>query len=196
MSFLDRIAAAVTPAASDESRAEARRKAEALASSEPWLQMILQQHKKIESLMMDGLNAQGAEARTRAVRELERVLTGHSTAEEAVLYPDVSEYSGKTHAGMGYEEHAMTKVNLAKLEKIDPLSEQWREKLSHIQGAVLQHMYQEEDSWLPNLVDKLPAAEKARMTERFVEEYERYCGRGTAEIGSSASTIPRIPVGT
>lgn len=186
MSFLDRIASAVAPAATDEQRAEARRKAEKLATSEKWLALILDQHKRIESLVAKGLSAEGAKERTMAVRELEKVLTGHSTAEEAVLYPEVSEFSGKTHAGMAYEEHAMTKVNLAKLEKMDPLSEDWREKLTHIQSALQQHMYQEEGSWLPDLVENVPPAEKSRMTERFIEEYERYCGSGSAQIGASA----------
>lgn len=193
MSFLDRIAAAVTPAASDEKRAEARREAERLSSSEDWLAIILQQHKEIENLVSEGLSAQGADARLKAVRDLERVLTGHATAEEAVLYPDISEYAGKTHAGMGYEEHAMTKVQLAKLEKLDPQSEEWREKLSHIQSALQQHMYQEEGSWLPELAENTPSDEKARMTARFIEEYERYCGTGSAQL--QRSEIPKMQAG-
>jgi|TARA_R100000501_G_scaffold17610_2_gene33067 iron-sulfur cluster repair protein YtfE (RIC family) len=76
----------------------------------------------------------------------------------------------------------MTKIQLAKLEKIDPMTKEWREKLTHIQSALQQHMYQEEDSWLPDLVEKLPLPEKTRMTRRFIEEYERYCGEGTAEL--------------
>ncbi len=189
MSFLDRITAAVTPAASDEARAEARRKADAIASSEPWLALILQQHRDIEGLVTAALAAEGAEARQQAVRDLEMVLTGHATAEEAVVYPDVSEYSGKTHAGMAYEEHAMTKVQMAKLEKLDPMTADWREKLIHIQSALQQHMYQEEDSWLPDLAENLPAEEKARMTRRFTEEYERYCGSETASSGARGPTL-------
>ena len=184
MSFLDRIAAAVTPAASDEDRAEARRKAEALGASESWLGLIVQQHKQIETLINEAASAPGPELRLKAVREFERVLTGHATAEEAVLYPDIAEFSGKTHAGMGYEEHAMTKIQVAKLEKLDPMSQEWREKLDHIRSALEQHMYQEEGSWLPDLADRLPQEEKARMTRRFVEEYERYCGSGATKAAS------------
>jgi hemerythrin superfamily protein len=195
MSFLDRIAAAVAPAATDEQRAEARRKAEQLSSSESWLALILQQHKQIESLVNEGLSAQGAESRVQAVRDLERILTGHSMAEEAVLYPEISEHSSKTQAGMAYEEHAMTKVQLAKLEKIDPMSSDWREKLVHIQSALQQHMYQEEGSWLPDLAEKSPAAEKTRMAQRFVEEFERYCGTGSAQHGAgAASPTMRMPI--
>ena len=50
MSFLDRIAAAVTPAASEESRAEARRNVEALAADEPWIRTIVSQHEPASKL--------------------------------------------------------------------------------------------------------------------------------------------------
>lgn len=195
MSFLDRVAAALTPAASQEERAAARRKAEQLAQSEPWLAAILQQHKQIENLVSEAMTAGGATARREGARQLAAILTAHSTAEEAVVYPDVAEFSGKTHAGMAYEEHAMTKIQLAKLEKIDPMTEEWREKLQHIEGALQQHMYQEEDSWLPDLARNMPEAEKARMTARYNEEYERYCGSGDGSafpaMAPSAEARPR-----
>lgn len=181
MSFLDKIAAAIAPAASDEDRADARRKAEALGASEPWIGLIVQQHKQIESLVAKAASAPDPASRRKAVSEFERILTGHSTAEEAVLYPDLAEFDSKTHAGMAYEEHAMTKVQVAKLEKLDPMSDEWREKLDHICSALQQHMYQEEGSWMPELAEKLPLAEKRHLTERYVEEFERYCGSGAAK---------------
>ncbi|ARU17983.1 hemerythrin domain-containing protein [Croceicoccus marinus] len=191
MSFLDKLAAAIAPAASKEDRAEARRKAEALAGREEWIGLIVQQHKQIETLISEAATAPGADARRKAVREFERVLTGHATAEEAVLYPDMAEFSGKTHAGMGYEEHAMTKIQVAKLEKLDPMSDEWREKIDHIRSALEQHMYQEEGSWMPDLAEKLPQIDRTRLTERFVEEYERYCGDGSARQGAMAGAVQR-----
>ncbi|WP_324262501.1 hemerythrin domain-containing protein [Altererythrobacter sp. H2] len=177
MSFLDRIAAAVTPAASDEQRAEARRNVERLAAGEPWLRAVVDQHKQIEAAFNEARQASGPGA-VRAVEQLSTLLTGHATAEEAVLYPDVAEFSGKTHAGMAYEEHAMTKIQLAKLKQLDPGSEEWREKLEHIEGAVQQHVYQEESEWLPDLVDNLPRERKAFLTQQYEQEYSRYMGDG------------------
>lgn len=186
MSFLDRIAAAVTPAASDEQRAEARRKVEGLANGEDWLRMIVDQHKRIEGLFEEAKLAQGASARAQAVKQLATELTGHATAEEAVVYPIVAEDSGKTHAGMAYEEHAMTKIQLAKLEKMDPLTPEWDEKLEHIRSAVAQHIYQEEDSWLPDLVENTSAQNKTLLNHRYAEEYGRYCG-GVVDRPASAT---------
>lgn len=185
MSFLDRIAAAVAPAATDEQRADARRRIEELATGEQWLAMIVDQHKTIERCFADAKSTNDPAARQQAVRNLSAELTGHSMAEEAVIYPVVSEDSGKTHAGMAYEEHAMTKVQLAKLEKIDPMSREWVEKLEHIESAVQQHVYQEEDSWLPDLVQNTPAAEKMMLSSRFAEEYQRYDKAGQAADGQA-----------
>ena len=122
------------------------------------------------------------------MRELAAVLTAHSMAEETVIYPDISEYDSKTHAAMAYEEHAMTKVQLAKLEKVEPMSEEWQEKLRHIESALQQHMYQEERSWLPALATDLPADEKERMGARYAEEYGRY--RGGGERSSPSAKAP------
>ncbi|WP_170004982.1 hemerythrin domain-containing protein [Pseudopontixanthobacter vadosimaris] len=177
MSFLDKIAAAVAPAASDESRAEARRKVEALSHGEEWLRMIVEQHKQIEALFREAKASSGPEQRRAALDRLAIELTGHANAEEAVVYPIVSEDSGKTHAGMAYEEHAMTKVQLSKLERMDPSSKEWAEKLEHVQSAVQQHIYQEENSWLPDLVENTSPAGKALLNARYREEYERYRGK-------------------
>lgn len=182
MSFLDRTAATLAPAASDEARGEAWRNVQALASSERWLAPIVDQHKQIESLVLEAINANTPDARLTGMRELAAVLTAHSMAEETVIYPDISEYDSKTHAAMAYEEHAMTKVQLAKLEKIEPMSEEWKEKLRHIESALQQHMYQEENSWLPALAADLPADEKQRIGARYTEEYGRY--RSGAERSS------------
>lgn len=184
MSFLDKIAAAVAPAASDEDRAEARRKVEALSAGEDWLRMIVEQHRQIEALFREAKAAASPEKRQAVVRQLATELTGHANAEEAVVYPIVSEDSGKTHAGMAYEEHAMTKVQLSKLERMDPLGKEWDDKLEHIQSAVQQHIYQEEDSWLPDLVENTSPAGKALLNARYREEYERYCGTGGGACAS------------
>ena len=176
MSFLDRIAAAVTPAASDEDRAEARQKVTELATRHEWLAQVVDHHRQIETLFERALNASAPAERTSAMKSLATVLTGHSMAEEAVIYPHVAEHDSKTHAAMAYEEQSMAKVQLAKLETMDPMSKEWREKLEHIQGAVQQHVYQEEESWFPKLAGALAPGESRHISERYREEAGRYLG--------------------
>lgn len=176
MSVLDRVAAAVTPAASDEDRADARRKAEGLASNHGWLQQILAHHRQIETAFAEALGASAPNEKRKACKELGMLLTGHSMAEEAVIYPAVSQHDGKGHAAMAYEEQSMTKVQFALLEQLDPMSQEWREKLEHIKGAVEQHVYQEENSWFPEVAETIDAGTSTMLTERYREEAGRYFG--------------------
>ncbi len=172
MSFLDRIAAAIAPAASDEQRMEARRQLEQLATSEPFAQDILDQHRQIEALFQQARSDSGAGAQ-ETIEELSILLSAHSMAEEAVIYPEISDHSSKAHAGMGYEEHAMTKVQLAALQKLEPGTQEWRDKLDHIESAVQQHVYQEESSWLPDVIRYAPMEERQRMSMDFRDHFER-----------------------
>jgi hypothetical protein len=176
MSFLDKIIAAVTPPESEEARADARRKATAAAVPGDWLSLVLEHHRQIEQAFAAVRQGAGAADRTAALKRLEIVLTGHANAEESVLYPALADGGEKAHAGAGYEEQAMTKVQMGILEKLDPMSQDFLDKLGHIEGAVRHHMYAEEGNWFVDLKDKLPAAEQARLTARFAEEYERYVG--------------------
>jgi hemerythrin superfamily protein len=174
MSFLDKIVSVAMPAASDEDRANARRDAEALAAQSTWLSTVLEQHKKIESLFAQAKGYSDGASRQRAAKELGALLLGHSNAEEAVIYPIVLERSGKLHAAMAYEEQAMTKIQMAKLERLDPTSQDWLDKLGHVESAVQQHVYQEESEWFPNVVKNATGVEQDLIARRFAEEFARY----------------------
>jgi hypothetical protein len=173
MSVLDRIVAAVTPPESEEDRAKARQRARAAAAPGDWLDQILQHHEQIEAAFTEAQTAVDAPSRTRAQRKLAALLTSHSSAEEAVIYPQLS-HDHKTHMAMAYEEQQAAKVQLALLEAIDPLSQDWREKLEHIRGAVAHHVYEEENDRFLHLKEELPPADQDRMTARYREEMSRY----------------------
>jgi hypothetical protein len=175
MSFLDKLMAKVTPPESDQDRAEARAKAERLSHGHGWLAMALDHHRQIESAFNRARSGIDAAARKQAFKELALVLNGHSLAEETVLYPALVEHGEKGHADMSYEEHTMTKVQMHELEHLDPMSQEWLDKLDHIRGAVLHHMYEEEGERFIDLAEKA-AAESEVLSQRFAEEYERYAG--------------------
>lgn len=174
MSFLDKIAAKIMPPESDNDRANARKVAQSLAGDGDWLAIVLEHHQQIERQFERALNAPAGETRLSALKELATFLTGHANAEESVLYPALTTIGEKAHAGMAYEEQAMTKIEMALLETLDPFGAEWRTKLEHIQGAVLHHVYEEEGTWFPQLQQKLSPAERPRLTRRFVEEFQRY----------------------
>jgi hemerythrin superfamily protein len=188
MSWLDKIGSKVFPLASDEKRAEARRKAEELGRSNQWLAQIIAHHKAIEQCFADALSATDADSRRHAMKELARLNTGHSIAEEVTIYPALVEYNGmlggKVQAAIAYEEQQMTKIQQAMLEKLDPMSGEWRAKLEHIKSAVQQHVYEEESHRFAELAEAISPAEAARLSRRYAEEFERY---GASEMSEEYS---------
>jgi hypothetical protein len=179
MSFLDKVVAAVTPPETERQRREAREKARAAAGSSDWLALILEHHVQIEGAFIAVKATRDASSRLAAHKELATLLTGHSNAEEAVIYPALVHFGHKTHGMAGYTEQAGAKANMGALEYLDPMSQDYLDKLEHIRGAVAHHMYEEENDRFLDL-KKLPAADQERLTQRFREEFERYAGADQA----------------
>lgn len=201
MSIIDKALGAITPPESDEKRAEATRKAREAAGGSDWLSLALDHHDRIRSAFEACLGASGADDRHTAMKRLALVLTGHSQAEEVVLYPAMAKNGEKGSADLAYTEQVTAKMQMAELERIAPDSEAWIDKVAHIQGAVLHHMYEEEDHWFIRLKER--AEDEAQLTRRFREEFERYCGAEgggqgdslTEDAGSRSWDIPetRVP---
>jgi hypothetical protein len=174
MSIIDKVIGAVTPPESDEDRAEATAKARGLTEGGDWLSAALDHHDQIRQAFETCRSAPAGVNRLNALRALAVVLNGHSLAEEIVLYPALAKSGEKGHAGLAYTEQTTAKMQMAELERIDPQDEAWVDKLEHIRGAVLHHIFEEEGTWFPEL--KAQYDDQAFLTERFREEYERYAG--------------------
>lgn len=174
MSVVDKVLSKLTPPESEDARLEATRKARAAAAPGDWLSMALDHHEEIRAAFRTAKAAGTAAERTPALKALALVLNGHALAEEVVLYPALAQAGGKAHAGLAYTEQTTTKMQMAELENIAPSSDAWLDKLGHIEGAVLHHMYEEENSWFLDL--KSRGEHQDRLTTRYREEYERYAG--------------------
>ena len=192
MSLVDKVVAAVTPPETEKQRREARAKAQAAAGRDDWLALILEQHIQIEGAFIALRAATDLPSRLAAQRELAILLTGHSNAEEAVIYPALLHFGHKTHAMAGYTEQAGAKANMGELEFLDPSSQDYLDKLEHIRGAVAHHMYEEESDRFLDL-KKLSAEDQEHLTQRFKEEFDRYVGAddaaGRASGTSSAAHV-------
>lgn len=176
MSLIDKVVAAVTPPESDEARANARAKAEAIAQPGDWFSLVLQHHREIEAQFDAVAAAADPAGRRAAQKRLQLLLTGHSVAEEAIVYPSMAGEHQPGHAELAYQEQSAAKMELGLLEKLDPLSQDYKDKLEHIRGAVLHHMYSEEGTWFPQLIEAAAAEENRTITARYKEEYARYMG--------------------
>lgn len=179
MSILDKVIAAVTPPESDEERVEARQKARAAARPGSWLEMTLDHHLGIEAAFDRVASAGSSDDRRSAQKELALLLRDHSNAEEAVIYPALALCGEKAHAEMAYVEQSAAKIQMAALDDLDPISQDYLDKLEHIRGAVAHHVYEEEGTRFLELAEKANAETQARITARYAEEYGRHCGTGT-----------------
>ena len=183
MSLLDKVIGAVTPPESAQARQRAREDARALATPGSWFAMVLDHHVAIESCIAEIRGAPDASSRRLAQKQLAIVLTGHSVAEENVLYPALSEAGEKAHMTAGYTEQSAVKVQMAMLEELEPGSQDYLDKLEHIDGALRHHMYEEEGTWFPAVWNQASDSQRSRLDVRFREEYDRYVGRDVGPIG-------------
>ena len=72
------------------------------------------------------------------------------------------------------------------LEDLEPMSQEYLDKLEHIRGAVAHHVYEEEGTWFVELKEKLSPADQTKITFRYQEEFSRYTGDGE-EAASKAT---------
>jgi hypothetical protein len=178
MSIIDKAIAAVTPPVSDEKRQKAHAEARAAAQPGDWFSQILDHHEEIEQAFAATKAASTAEARRAAQKRLGVLLNGHAMAEEAVIYPALAQSGKQGHANTAYTEQAAAKMQLAALETLDPLSQDYLDKLGHLEGAVATHVYQEESDWFIDMKQNAPPEAQARATARYAEEYGRYMDGG------------------
>lgn len=197
MSMLDKVVAAVTAAESDEARAEARAKAQSASSAGDWLSMVLKHHGQIDAAFDAVKTATTAAERLSAHKELAVLLTGHSIAEETVLYPALVAADEKNHAIKAYRDQSAAKTRMGLLETIPPMSQEYLDKLEHIRVAVAHHMYEEEGTWFLELKEKVPSAEQARLSRRYEEEFSRYVFDGSTRrpvVSRAGAPLPRRTV--
>lgn len=180
MTLLDKVISAMVPEPSEEKRAETRAEARRLSGGSGWLAMALDHHEQIEAGFAAVRAAGSAPARRAAQKQLAVLLTGHSVAEESVLYPAMALGDHKVHATEAFTEQSGAKVNLAGLEELEPMSKDYMDKLDHLESAVRMHMHREESDWFPELRQEGDAAMQTRLSRRFREEFERYVGSPVA----------------
>jgi hemerythrin superfamily protein len=176
MGVIDKVIAAVTPDPSDEDLQNARAKARSIAGSTGWFASILDHHEQIEGCFAAVKGASSVEGRKTAQKELALILSGHSIAEESVIYPAMASTGQEGGSGELYTEQSAAKVQMALLDALDPTSQDYLDKLEHIRGAVAHHVYEEESKYFPTLKEEADSATQAKLTRKYKEEYERYVG--------------------
>lgn len=192
MSLFDRLIGEVVSLESEQTRRQARQKAQALAHPQDWLGLILEQHGRIEAAFAAVSRAPGPASRRAALKSLAVLLSAHANAEETVIYPALLRFGRRAHAMAGYREQAQTKIRIAELEYLDPVAPKFLGELHHIYEEVAHHTYAEESGRLLEL-KLLAAPDQERLTQRFKQEFERYIALPGAPGARPASSPPARP---
>jgi len=76
------------------------------------------------------------------------------------------------------------------LEALDPMSQDWLDKLEHIRGAVARHMYEEEGNWFVEPDENTDETARQQIGQRDTEEFEHYA-RGAKAARTGVATFTR-----
>ena len=115
--------------------------------------LLKNEHEKAK-LMLGEIQAASAEQRGRLWAKLEPELKVHEQMEEAALYGPVAEAIGSTDQELKewpehhHEEVTELEALIQEIDGLDPIDDQWMEKVEELQQTLAQHIEEEEgDIW-------------------------------------------------
>ncbi|MBW0144285.1 hemerythrin domain-containing protein [Sphingomicrobium clamense] len=102
----------------------------------------------------------------------------HAAAEEETLYSTMLADPDLRHDGQhSVAEHKELDDLIMKMEKLDPSSREWSEKLKKLSHDYLHHIEEEEKDMFPAAADELSRKEEVELKDKFEErkpeEYQR-----------------------
>lgn len=142
--------------------------------------LIMQDHREVERLFDELKNH--PEKRPLLTPVLCALLTAHSRAEEAEVYPVAKDEAGETdEIAHSQEEHAQAEQLLVELARTDPTSSRYDEVLGKVVESVTHHVKEEESTVLPGIRKRLDERRRAQLGEAFVSSREQHLGEKPGE---------------
>lgn len=154
------------------------------------IEILLNDHQVIKSLLSRLTQAGQASQRKQVLDQLKAALTIHNATEENLVYPALEKVAGKkTEAQKLYHETAAADVLIFELDTMlkEGDDSDFDAKAEKLQGAVLEHIEDEEDSAFPHIQEKAEPEESQMLTES-VREFRnsfRFEMAGGARAGRS-----------
>ena len=143
--------------------------------------LIMNDHRQVEQLF-DQLKDE-PEKRPNLIPVLTTLLTAHSRAEEAEVYPVAAEEAGESEeVAHSQEEHVEADELLAKLADTDPTSAEFDQVLQELVDAVSHHVEEEETKVLPGMRERLSDERRLELGEAFLTSREKHLGEQPADI--------------
>jgi hemerythrin superfamily protein len=143
--------------------------------------LIMQDHREVERLF-DELK-DNPETRPNLVPVLTTLLTAHSRAEEAEVYPVAADEAGeKEEVSHSQQEHIEADQLLAKLAKTDPDSADFDRVLQNLIDAVSHHVEEEETKVLPGMRSNLSDERRSELAEAFAASRKQHLGEQPGDM--------------
>ncbi|HEX2417924.1 MAG TPA: hemerythrin domain-containing protein [Micromonosporaceae bacterium] len=142
--------------------------------------LIMQDHREVERLFDELRNH--PEKRRNLVPVLTTLLTAHSRAEEATVYPAAKTEAGETEeVAHSQEEHAEAEQLLERLGEANPESGEFDKLLEQVMRSINHHVQEEESDVLPGMKERLSDQRRAELGEAFIEARKRHLGQQPGE---------------
>ena len=142
--------------------------------------LIMHDHRQVEELF-DKLKSH-PEQRAGLVPVLTTLLTAHSRAEEAEVYPAAAAAGGEDDVEHSQEEHVEADQILERLAQTDPESPEFNSVLDELVEAVTHHVEEEESTVLPGMREHLPEHRLAQLGEAFLASRSKHLGEQPQDI--------------
>jgi hemerythrin superfamily protein len=142
--------------------------------------LIMQDHREFER-MLDQLTDQ-PEKRADVLPVFITLITAHSRAEEAEVYPPAAEAGAADDVEHSQEEHVEADELLAKLAATDPTSPAFDEVLADVDESVRHHLGEEEETVLPKMRELISATRLEELGDAFAAARAEHLGERPADI--------------
>jgi hemerythrin superfamily protein len=138
------------------------------------IDLIMNDHRELERIFEE-LQTQ-PDKRPALVPVMITLLTAHSRAEEAEVYPAAAEAGGSEEVEHSQKEHLEADQLAAKVAEADPTSDEFGAALQQLIDAVTHHVREEEESVLPGMRARLDDARLDELGQAFLEAREQHLG--------------------
>jgi hemerythrin superfamily protein len=137
--------------------------------------LIMNDHREVEKLF--ARLEKEPDQRAGLVPVLTTLLTAHSRAEEAEVYPAARSEAGETEeVEHSQKEHLEAEQLLAKVAETDPASPEFDTALAEAKKAIEHHVEEEESKVLPGLRSGLSEGRLMELGELFLTSRSEHLG--------------------
>ena len=141
--------------------------------------LIMKDHRELERLFDELLNS--PDKRSNLLPVMATLLTAHSRAEEAEVYPAAREAGGADDVEHSQKEHLEADELAEKLAATDPDSDQFTERLKKLVEAVTHHVEEEESTVLPGMRKHLDEVTLTKLGDAFLATRQEHLGQQPGE---------------